>query len=128
MKILKPILLIMSAGIIIFMHCTNPAKPNILTITAADNGKTFAFVRNADFNVTFNECGGCAYSWKIEKIDSTIIMYKGEKYSDPSCTNCVGGSHDVTFSFFTVDYGSSDMVFSYFADTVRLTIEVTALD
>ena len=116
------------ATLFLVLNCDNLIDDNVLTITSEDSGATYSMGREKRFNATFRECRGCADVWEIEEIDATKIKYIGKEYSNPSCRNCVGGSQDVTFKFISENLGSSDIVFSYFEDTVRITIGIWAED
>jgi len=112
-----------------FLFCTKSTTPEpIVTYTKADSGTTKTIDANKEFNIELNECVGCADVWKITQLDTTRIEYIGKAYSNPSCTNCVGGSHDATFSFKAIAIGSSTLELAYFSDTVRITIMAVGLD
>ena len=90
-------------------------SPVATKISEKDNGKTFRLKKYQLFDVTFEkECVGCAKVWQITKIDSLKIVYLSKTYTNRSCTDCTGGTHDNTFHFKVKKAGKSKLSFEYF--------------
>ena len=84
-------------------------------ISEKDNGKTLRLKKYQLFDVTFEkECVGCAKVWQITKMDSLKIVYLSKTYTNRSCTDCTGGTHDNTFHFKVKKAGKSKLSFEYF--------------
>lgn len=84
-------------------------------ISEKDNGKILRLKKYQLFDVTFEkECVGCAKVWQITKIDSLKIVYLSKTYTNRSCTDCTGGTHDNTFHFKVKKAGKSKLSFDYF--------------
>jgi predicted secreted protein len=98
-------------------------KAAAIHLTKADNGKTVQCKVNNSFDITFNECRGCASVWEVVGLDKAKLEQSASTYSNPSCTNCTGGNQDVTFHFKAKAAGTSNLTFSYFDEKVTLTVE-----
>ncbi len=98
---------------------------DVYTIGKQDNGKTLNLLSGQYFKATFGECIGCAQVWRINRLDTAYIEFLNDFYSNPSCVNCAGGSHDRTFRFKAIKKGQSELDFVYFSDTVRVGINIS---
>jgi hypothetical protein len=96
-----------------------------LNILLQDSGKTFKLKVHEKFDVTYNECIGCADKWKITSIDSTKIGLLSITYSNRSCIDCLGGNQDKTFHFDAKKKGISMISFGYFKYSIRVYIVST---
>lgn len=97
-------------------------KAAAIHLTKADNGKTVQCKMNESFDITFNECRGCASIWQV--VGETPGLEQSPKtYSNPSCTNCTGGNQDVTFHFKAKTAGKTTLTFSYFNEETTFFIE-----
>jgi hypothetical protein len=101
---------------------------NYKTLTALENGKTIIMDVNNVYGFKFNECVGCASIWKIDKYDSNLMQYLRKEYSNRSCTDCVGGNQDVTFLFKAISTGNTELIFTYFTDTIKYQITIYGPD
>ena len=88
-----------------------------------DAGKTFRLNVNDKFDVSLNQCVGCADFWKISEIDSTKIGFLSDTYSNRSCIDCVGGNQDKTFHFEVRKAGRSTISFNYFKENISVFID-----
>ena len=77
------------------------------------------------FDVTYNECIGCADKWKITGIDSAKIRLLSISYSNRSCIDCLGGNQDKTFHFEAKKAGKSTISFGYFKYNISVFIVST---
>jgi hypothetical protein len=98
---------------------------DVYIIGKQDNGKTLNLLSGQYFKATFGECIGCAQVWRINRLDTAYIAFLNDSYSNPSCVNCAGGSHDRTFHFQAIKKGQSELEFVYFSDTVRVGINIS---
>ena len=93
-------------------------------LTAADNGKSIDVGLNETITATFKGCRGCASTWQIVEMDKTKLSLVSETNSNPSCKDCVGGSHDTNFNLKTITKGKSTIKFKYFEEIVTFSINV----
>lgn len=99
----------------------------ILTITNADNGKTFTLKKLQSFKIVFaKECSGCSYIWHLtEELAATDIIKITKDYNtNPSCKNCEGGEHDRVIEFKAVAAGNKTLSFDYFKEHFNVDIIV----
>ncbi len=99
-----------------------PSKSEV-HLTQADSGKSIYVKAGEDFEITLNECVGCAEVWQIGEIDTTRIAFLANTYSGRSCQNCDGGSQDNSFHFRVLRPGASKISLHYFSQKVELTID-----
>ncbi len=96
----------------------------VAKIGLRDNGKTYQLQVGDKFDVKFNQCVGCRYIWEMATIDKNKIMFLEKIDSNRSCTDCVGGTKDVTFHLQVTAKGSSSLVFKLGDEqTLAVTIE-----
>jgi hypothetical protein len=127
MKILNKMLLFTSLFILLSCHPLTLSK-DYKTVTALENGQTIIMGVNNVYGFKFNECVGCASVWEIAKYDSNLMQYLRKEYSNRSCKNCVGGNQDVTFLFKAISTGSTELIFTYFNDTLKYQITIRRPD
>ena len=122
MKLLQ---ILFYASVFTVLSCVPLTEPiNYKTLTALENGKTIIMDVNNNYGFKFNECVGCPYIWEIKKYDSNLMQYLGKEYSNRSCTDCLGGNHDVTFIFKAISTGNSELIFTLFTDTIKYHINI----
>ena len=96
----------------------------VAKIGLRDNGKTYQLQVGDKFDVKFNQCVGCRYIWEMATIDKNKIMFLEKTDSNRSCTDCVGGTKDVTFHLQVTAKGNSSLVFKLGDEqTLAVTIE-----
>ncbi|MFY8004898.1 MAG: hypothetical protein ACOVNR_08635 [Chitinophagaceae bacterium] len=79
---------------------TKKTKTSTLTITQADNGKTFHLKKTQLLKVVFEkECVGCAKVWTVGEYNKDLFKLLKDYRKNPSCTNCEGGNIDHIFEF-----------------------------
>lgn len=120
---------LLAAGMISIPSCsgkkaTATTETKTVSIGLADDGKTFNVKTNEKFAATFNECIGCAQTWKVAVSNPDMITTLPNTYANKSCTNCVGGSQDNTFHFEAKKAGTATLTFTYFDKKVTTTIVV----
>ncbi|MGV3631105.1 MAG: protease inhibitor I42 family protein [Bacteroidota bacterium] len=121
-------LIIISVGLVV-QSCsstrTKADKPSKSEthLVKSDSGKTIRIKKGEGFEITLNECVGCAEVWGIEKTDESKIRFISNTYSGRSCEDCDGGYQNNSFHFQVLAPGTSTVVLTYFEEKVSLTIE-----
>jgi inhibitor of cysteine peptidase len=87
-------------GVVDYYKCIEKKKVSQLTITQADQGKTFTVHSGSVIALNLAENPSTGYRWEIEKIDPNVIELENSTFSLPAGAG-VGGGGERIFTFRT---------------------------
>ncbi len=110
---------------IFIISCTNDATSTSsnITFTVDNDGDTLTVNIDEPFDVSLEQCNGCADIWRIDSLNEICINLIDESRIDHSCSGCVGGASTKIFTFNPVSTCFSKVSLVYFTDTVSLFIK-----
>jgi inhibitor of cysteine peptidase len=104
------------AALVVFMSITSFAAKALarnVTVTEQDDGHGVILARGDDLAVSLKTTSGTGYTWKVSKIDSSIIEQTGDPTYDQSSSSTPGATWNEVITFSAKSAGAGALELSY---------------